>query len=127
MSGTDRGTVIVVVSDQVATELAPELERHGYAVERIADLGLVPARMRLLDCTAGVILERAWLGMKDIMTLATCRELRPALVLILLSQHASTSDLKRGLETGATAVLPRPWNPITVVDTLDRAASHRSA
>ncbi len=101
---------ILVVEDEagIADFLARGLKAEGYDVTVAGD-GLVGERLALSPGTDLVVLDRMLPGRDGIEVLASIRDAKPALPVILLTAKADIADRVEGLDLGATDYVTKPF------------------
>jgi DNA-binding NtrC family response regulator len=102
--------VLLVGSDQDwPPELKDGLSSAGYQAGSVASLGQVPA---LLSERVGALFVPARpLGAREVLALRRVRETSPRTAIVVVGTTATDPDLKRALESGATAFLSWPASP----------------
>lgn len=88
-------------------ELLASLVREGYLVDRIPELELAPSLLIERGVRALLVVARP-LAANELLTLRRCRHVSPATAIVVFTASPTQPDLKRALESGATAFLSWP-------------------
>lgn len=121
----DPGAVVVVDSGSSwPQELLDELYRQGFLVWRIDDARRLPLVVVTGDVRAVLVQARS-LRMTDVIALRQCREHAPRISVIAVSPLASDAEVKRALDSGATAFLSLPVSAHQLRDALRSGDARR--
>ena len=88
-------------------ELESRLSGDGYAIDHLADLDAVPPLLESRAVRALLVVARP-LGASDLLILRRVREASPRTGIVVVTKTATSPDLKRAFESGATAFLSWP-------------------
>ena len=115
-------TVLVVEDDPVILRLLEvNFELEGFTVLLAHDgaEGIAAAREHKPDMIISDIMMPHTSGLELVQTLKADPETK-GIPIILLSAKAQTSDLKTGLDAGADDYVTKPFEPLDLVDRVNR-------
>lgn len=105
-------------------ELLDEVSRQGFLVWRIDGTRRLPLFVVTAEVRAVFIHARS-LDVTDVLLLRQCREHAPRTSVVAVSPLANHAEVKRALDSGATAFLSLPASPHQVRDALLSAQGRR--
>ncbi|MBI4511033.1 MAG: pentapeptide repeat-containing protein [Deltaproteobacteria bacterium] len=106
--GQDKGAILFIEGGRAwPTELLRLTAHQGYANVHVDDTEHVRSLVRSGGVVAVVVDVRS-LGMLDVLALRKCREDSPSMALVVTAATAAPSDIKRALDSGATAFVSWP-------------------
>ena len=100
-------TVLVGDEREWPSDLGDCLARDGYAVDRVAELSMVPSLLTEGQTRALFVIARP-LAASDLLLLRRVRETSPLTSIVVVTRTPTHPDLKRAFESGATAFLSWP-------------------
>jgi DNA-binding NarL/FixJ family response regulator len=116
VSGT--GTVLIVDGHRGwPAELLSTIAGQGHAIVHIDDIRLVPFFV-LAGGVQAVLVDVRALQLLGELALLQCRRCSPATAVVVLGSSSSAGEVKRALDSGATAFLPWPAAPDVVAQAL---------
>lgn len=104
-----RSVVVVVEGYPYPSALEALLAAEGHTLERVSDLGEAASLLTAGRARAVLIGARAF-SHRDLLAFRLCRTVAPATALVVVTTEPPPAwpDLKRALESGATAFLRWP-------------------
>ena len=108
---------VILVEDGLpgAEEIASVLSARRYRVARVRDLAMVPFLL-LSGGVSAVLLGGGGLGQRDVMALQRFRKAVPGMRIVVVA--SGPAEMKRALDSGATAFVPWPAPARVVLDAL---------
>ncbi len=116
-----RSVLVVDTTCRWPSELMDEVVRQGFVLVRLHDSKEIPFVVHAGDVQA-VLIDAKSVGVSEIVLLRRCRESAPRMSIVVVSTAtASAADVKRAMESGATAFLPFPASSDRIRDALSSA------
>lgn len=120
---------IVLIDDEptVVSSLKLVLQALGYSVAEFSSPALALDHIRRPEKSVDLILSDLKMPqLTGLEVLAICRKERPQTPFVLMSAHATNTDIMSALEAGAKGYLAKPFTP-TELDKLVKSLTSEAA